>query len=60
VEIDEIKKIKTETELAILLLLRNFTDRTNLSVSNINFEYATELGKRYMAGPVSVVLTVYI
>ncbi len=59
-EIAEIKKIKAETEQAILQLLRDFKDKTNLSVSDIRFIYATQMGMANMHSPVSVELTVFI
>jgi hypothetical protein len=59
-EIENVKKLAAETELAILALIRDFTNKTGLSVSDIDFVYANPLGSKYMHSPVSVNLTIHI
>jgi hypothetical protein len=58
--LEEIRKAKLKTEAAILQAIRDFKDETGLSISDINFTYATEIGKAYMHSPASVDLMVYI
>jgi hypothetical protein len=59
-EIENAKKLAVETELAILDLIRDFTNKTGLSVADIDFIYTTQLGNKYMHIPVSVNLTIHI